>query len=77
MISLFVLAISFIVLRGLGALGVRRLSSWRDAARLALAIMFLFTGFSHFSALKHDFAAMIRLLCPTASGSSTLRGSSR
>ena len=59
MISLFVLAISFIVLRGLGALGVRRLSSWRDAARLALAIMFLFTGLSHFSALKHDFAAMI------------------
>jgi uncharacterized membrane protein len=59
MISLFVLVISFIVLRGLGALGVRRLSSWRDAARLALAIMFLFTGLSHFSALKHDFAAMI------------------
>ena len=26
---------------------------------LALAIMFLFTGLSHFSALKHDFAAMI------------------
>ena len=59
MISLFVLGVSFIVLRGLGALGVRRLSSWRDAARLALAIMFLFTGLSHFSALKHDFAAMI------------------
>ena len=59
MISLFVLAISFIVLRGLGALGVRRLSAWKDAARLALAIMFLFTGLSHFSALKHDFAATI------------------
>jgi uncharacterized membrane protein len=59
MISSFVLVISFIVLRGLGALGVKRLSSWREAGRGALVIMFLFTGFSHFSSLKHDFAAMI------------------
>ena len=59
MISLFVLAISFILLRGLGALGVKRLSTWREAGRVSLVIMFLFTGFSHFSNLKHDFAAMI------------------
>ena len=59
MISLFVLVISFIVLRGLGALGVKRFSSSREAGRGALVIMFLFTGFSHFSGLKHDFAAMI------------------
>jgi uncharacterized membrane protein len=59
MISSFVLVVSFIVLRGLGALGVKRLSSWREAGRGALVIMFLFTGFSHFSSLKHDFAAMI------------------
>jgi uncharacterized membrane protein len=59
MISLFVLVVSFILLRGLGALGVRWFSSWRDAGRNALVIMFLFTGFSHFSGLKHDFAAMI------------------
>ena len=59
MVSLFVLVFSFILLRGLGALGVKRLSSWRDAGRFALVIMFLFTGFSHFSSLKHDFAAMI------------------
>ena len=59
MVSLFVLVISFLILRGIGLLGVERLSSWRDAARLALVIMFLFTGFSHFSTLKHDLAAMI------------------
>src|SRR4028119_2077899 len=59
MISSFVLVVSLIVLRGLGALGVQRLSSWREAGRGALVIMFLFTGFSHFSGLKHDFAAMI------------------
>ena len=59
MISLFVLVISFILLRGLGGLGIKQLSSWREAGRAALVIMFLFTGFSHFSSLKHDFAAMI------------------
>jgi uncharacterized membrane protein len=59
MISLFVFVGSFILLRGLGALGVKRFSSSREAGRGALVIMFLFTGFSHFSSLKHDFAAMI------------------
>jgi uncharacterized membrane protein len=59
MISLFVLVSSFVLLRGLGALSVKWLSSWREAGRGALVIMFLFTGFSHFSSLKHDFAAMI------------------
>src|SRR4028119_1536699 len=58
MISLFVLVVSFVLLRVLGAFGIERLSSWRDAGRLALVIMVLFTGFSHFSSLKHDFAAM-------------------
>jgi uncharacterized membrane protein len=32
---------------------------WRDAARVGLAAMFMFTAASHFSALKHDMAAMI------------------
>ncbi len=59
MVSLFVLAISFVLLRGLGWIGVKRLSSWRDAGRGALVVMFLFTGFSHFSSMKYDFAAMI------------------
>jgi uncharacterized membrane protein len=57
--SLFVLAISFLLLRGIGLLGVKRLSSWRVAGRGALVIMFLFTGTSHFTSMKYDFAAMI------------------
>ena len=32
---------------------------WRDACRIGLAVMFLFTAASHFSPLKHDLAAMI------------------
>jgi uncharacterized membrane protein len=59
MASFFVLVISFLLLRGVGWLGVKWLSSWRDAGRGALVIMFLFTGVSHFTSMKYDFAAMI------------------
>jgi uncharacterized membrane protein len=59
MAPLFILVISFLVLRAVGLLGVRRLSSWREAGLLAVAIMFLFTGSTHFSAMKHDYAAML------------------
>jgi uncharacterized membrane protein len=59
MISVFVLVISTLLLRGVGWLGVKQLSSWRDASRGGLVIMFLFTGASHFTSMKYDFAAMI------------------
>lgn len=32
---------------------------WRDACRIGLAVMFLFTAATHFSPLKYDLAAMI------------------
>ena len=59
MAPLFILVISFLVLRAIGLLGVRRLSSWREAGLLAVAIMFLFTGSTHFSGMKNDYAAML------------------
>lgn len=59
MVSLVVLVVSFVILRGAGRLGIRQLSSWRASGRYALAIMFVFTGVSHFTPMKHDFAAMI------------------
>ncbi len=59
MAPLFVLVISLLLLRGLGLLGVRRLSSWREAGLLAVAITFLFTGATHFTPMKHDYAAML------------------
>jgi uncharacterized membrane protein len=59
MAALFVLVVSFLLLRGLGLLGVRRLSSWREAGLIAVVIMFVFTGSTHFSAMKHDYAAML------------------
>jgi uncharacterized membrane protein len=59
MAPVFVLVVSFLLLRGLGLLGVGRLSSWREAGLLAVAITFLFTGATHFTAIKHDYAAML------------------
>jgi uncharacterized membrane protein len=56
---LIVLLVSFVLLRGVGYLGVRRLSSWRDVGLGALVVMFLFTSTAHFSAMKHDLAAMM------------------
>jgi uncharacterized membrane protein len=56
---LFVLVVSLLLLRGLGLLGIRRLSSWREAGLIAVAIMFLFTGATHFTGMKHDYAAML------------------
>jgi hypothetical protein len=59
MAALFVLVVSFLLLRGLGLLGVRQISSWREAGLVAVAIMFLFTGATHFTGMKHDYAAML------------------
>ncbi len=56
---LIILSVSFILLRGVGWLGVERLSSWRAAGVGALAIMFLVTGASHFTGMKYDLAAMM------------------
>ena len=56
---LIVLLVSFILLRGVGLLGVKRLSSWRNAGLGALAIMFLVTSTAHFSGMKHDLATML------------------
>jgi uncharacterized membrane protein len=59
MAPLFILVISFLVLRAVGLLGVRRFSSWKAAGLLAVVIMFLFTGATHFTPMKHDYAAML------------------
>lgn len=36
-----------------------RRRSWRDAGRVALAVMFAFTGAAHFADIKRDLVAMI------------------
>ena len=59
MAPLIVLIVSTLVLRLAGAAGIRPLASWRDATRVGLAVMFAFTGSTHFTAMKHDYAAMV------------------
>ena len=59
MAPVLILAIASVLLRGVGRLGVRRLSSWRDAGRAGLAIMFVFTATAHFTDVKHDLLAMV------------------
>jgi uncharacterized membrane protein len=57
--TLLVLGLPFIILRAAGWAGVKRLASWRDAGRWALAVMFIFTGASHFTSMKYDYVMMI------------------
>lgn len=47
--TLLVLLIAFLALRGLGVLGVRRFATWPAAAAHALAIMLFMTASAHFA----------------------------
>jgi uncharacterized membrane protein len=61
---LIVLFGSWLILRGIGALGVAALATWQDSARYALATMFAFTGVAHFTKLRHDLARMVPRMFP-------------
>ncbi len=64
MAVLLVLLGSWLVFRVIGALGVSAFAAWRDAARYALAVMFVFTAMAHFNKMKHDLARMIPSFFP-------------
>jgi uncharacterized membrane protein len=64
MAVLIVLFASWAIFRGLGALGVDALSTWRHSAVYALAVMFVFTAVAHFNKMKHDLARMIPSIFP-------------
>lgn len=64
MLVLIVLLASWLVLRGIGAVGVHTLASWQDSARYALVVMFVFTASAHFNKMKHDLARMIPAFFP-------------
>lgn len=65
MAVLTVLFGTWLLLRGIGALGVLALATWRGSASYALAVMFIFTGIAHFNKMKHDLAAMVPKAIPT------------
>ena len=68
MAVMIVLAASLILFRGLGALGVRRFASWKEATRHALAVLFLFTASAHFTSMRHDLARMVPAAVPWPEG---------
>ena len=59
MIVLFVLLISLLLYRAIGALGVAALATWAGATRYALATMLVFTASAHFTRMKNDLARMM------------------
>src|SRR5260370_18033812 len=59
MVVLLVLFGAWLILRGIGTLGVTAFGTWHDSVRYALAIMFVFTGVAHFNKIRHDLARMI------------------
>lgn len=61
---LIVLFSSWLILRGIGVLGVGALASWQHSAAYALAVMFVFTGVAHFNKMKHDLARMVPPVFP-------------
>jgi uncharacterized membrane protein len=64
MIVLVVLFGAWLILRGIGALGVTALATWHDSVRYALAVMFVFTAVAHFNKMRHDLAQMIPSFFP-------------
>jgi len=63
MVVVLVLFGSWLLLRGVGALGAPALATWHDSIRYALAIMFAFTG-ARFNKLKYDLARIIPAYFP-------------
>jgi uncharacterized membrane protein len=64
MLVLGVLFTSWLVFRGMGALGIAALATWQDSARYALVVMFVVTGIAHFNKMKHDLARMVPAVFP-------------
>ena len=62
---LLLLIAALLVLRTVGALGVTPLADWRTAARLALAIMFVFTAAAHFGRQKESLVRMVPSWMPS------------
>ena len=64
MLPFFVLVISTLALRALGAAGLLPLDSWALCLRGGLALMFLFTASAHWGKRRRDLIAMVPRVFP-------------
>jgi len=65
MVVLAVLLIFLLLFRGIGALGIAALSSWKTATNCALAVMFTLTASAHFTRARYDLASMVPKSLPS------------
>ena len=59
MIPLVIMTIALVVFRAMGMLRYDLLDSWAVALRCALAVMFLYTGTTHFTPRRNALRAMV------------------
>jgi uncharacterized membrane protein len=64
MAVLIILFTSWLVFRGIGALGVAAFATWQHSACYGLAVMFVFTGIAHFNKMKNDLVRMVPVAFP-------------
>lgn len=64
MISFVVLLVTTLISRGVG-LFTPSLDTWLEAVRLGLAVMFVFTGGTHFTSMRNDFIRMVPPVLPS------------
>src|SRR5262245_28501655 len=74
MVPVVVLAGGWVVLRGLGLLGVLGLGDWQTDLRAALALMFLVTASAHFGRQRRELVAMVPPGLPAPGALVTLTG---
>lgn len=74
MISFIVLVFGMVLFRGLGFAGITAFQDWQMVIRFSLALMFAFTGLSHFTRTKNDMVKMVPPLFPRPLGLVYLTG---
>lgn len=61
---LIVLFGSWLLFRGIGAIGFAAMNTWQHALVYALAMMFAFTGVAHFNKIKYELERMVPAIFP-------------
>jgi uncharacterized membrane protein len=59
LVVLLLVVLSCLAFRVLGFAGIPAFATWQTSARDALSLMLVFTGVSHFTFMKEDFARMM------------------
>lgn len=74
MLPLVVMLVGILLARVCGAAGIEAWDDWRTATRAGLALMFVFTGISHFKRVRADLIRMVPPQLPAPGLLVTLTG---